>query len=121
VEPEAPQDGLVRIDPDLVFFGFWLSHVPRNAFHAFWEKVRRALKPDGRVFLVDNMRTPIRLDYSHENSSEGTMVRELQDGRSFRIVKVFYDPTTLTELLEPLGWACDIRSAGRYLLYGNAR
>jgi hypothetical protein len=48
------------------------------------------------------------------------MVRELEDGRSFRIVKVFYEPSTLTELLEPLGWSCDFRSAGRYLLHGSA-
>ena len=104
---------------DLVFLGFWLSHVPRESFRAFWGKVARALEPGGRVFLVDNLRTEGRLDHSEEDMAAGTMVRQLEDGRSFRIVKVYYDPTTLTQLLEPLGWSCELESAGRYLLYGT--
>jgi demethylmenaquinone methyltransferase/2-methoxy-6-polyprenyl-1,4-benzoquinol methylase len=35
---------------DLVFFSFWLSHVPREDFAAFWELVHSCLAPDGRVF-----------------------------------------------------------------------
>lgn len=105
---------------DLIFFGFWLSHVPRDRFDPFWEKVGRALAPEGRVFLVDNLRAPIRLDHSQEDPATGTMLRQLEDGRSFRIVKIFYDATTLTRLLEPSGWSCHLDSAGRYLLYGTA-
>ena len=36
---------------DVVFFAFWLSHVPWSRFDAFWELVGRALKPDGIVFF----------------------------------------------------------------------
>jgi demethylmenaquinone methyltransferase/2-methoxy-6-polyprenyl-1,4-benzoquinol methylase len=104
---------------DLVFFGFWLTHIPREMFRPFWEKVAQALEPGGRVFLVDNLRTPIRLDHSQEDRVTGTMVRQLEDGRSFRIVKVFYSPDELTRLLEPLGWSCRLKSAGRYLVYGS--
>jgi SAM-dependent methyltransferase len=105
---------------DLVFFGFWLTHVPRDVFGEFWEKIARALQPGGRAFLVDNLRVGIKLDHSQEDRLTGTMVRQLEDGRSFRIVKVFYDPLTLARLLEPFGWSCDFKSAGRYLLYGTA-
>src|SRR6185437_9514854 len=39
---------------DLVFFSFWLSHVPEERFDAFWKRVRAALVPGGRIFLVDS-------------------------------------------------------------------
>jgi SAM-dependent methyltransferase len=41
---------------DVCFFGFWHSHVPAQRFEAFWQLVGRALRPGGRVFLVDNAR-----------------------------------------------------------------
>jgi hypothetical protein len=38
----------------VVFFGFWLSHVPSAQFEAFWRLVDRALVEHGRVFFVDD-------------------------------------------------------------------
>ncbi len=38
---------------DVVFFANWLSHVPPPKLEPFWALVRRALAPEGRVFLVD--------------------------------------------------------------------
>ena len=43
---------------DVVFFSFWLSHVPRSRFSAFWSLVRSCLAPGGRVFLIDNRNDP---------------------------------------------------------------
>src|SRR4051794_21578728 len=37
---------------DLVFFGFWLSHVPDARFTAFWALVRGALAPGGAAFFL---------------------------------------------------------------------
>src|SRR6202042_1206374 len=39
---------------DVVFIGFWLSHVPLERFASFWSMVGDALKEDGRVFLADD-------------------------------------------------------------------
>ena len=39
---------------DVVFFAFWLSHVPDERFEAFWSLLSDALAPDGRVFFVDS-------------------------------------------------------------------
>jgi SAM-dependent methyltransferase len=39
---------------DVVFFGFWLSHVPTERFASFWSLVADCLRPDGRVFFVDD-------------------------------------------------------------------
>jgi len=44
---------------DVVFFGFWLSHVPAERFASFWSLVAACLKPEGRVFFTgDAYRTP---------------------------------------------------------------
>jgi ubiquinone/menaquinone biosynthesis C-methylase UbiE len=43
---------------DVVFFSFWLSHVPRTRFRDFWSLVRSCLAPSGRVFLIDNRDDP---------------------------------------------------------------
>jgi SAM-dependent methyltransferase len=39
---------------DVVFFGFWLSHVPPELFDDFWSLVGDCLRPGGRVFFVDD-------------------------------------------------------------------
>jgi hypothetical protein len=39
---------------DVVFFGFWLSHVPPGRFEPFWSLVAGCLKPQGRVFFADD-------------------------------------------------------------------
>jgi hypothetical protein len=44
---------------DVVFFSFWLSHVPRIRFGDFWSLVRSCLTPLGRVFLIDNRDDPV--------------------------------------------------------------
>ncbi|MGB0098039.1 MAG: arylsulfotransferase family protein [Solirubrobacteraceae bacterium] len=41
---------------DVVFFGFWLSHVPLDRFEHFWTLVADCLAPEGRVFFVDDGR-----------------------------------------------------------------
>jgi SAM-dependent methyltransferase len=44
---------------DVVFIGFWLSHVPLERFESFWSLVADCLKADGRVFFADDgYRTP---------------------------------------------------------------
>jgi SAM-dependent methyltransferase len=87
---------------DLVFFGFWLSHVPRDRFADFWSVVGDALKPDGRVFFVDNRRVP---GASASTDEADAQVRCLNDGRTFKIVKVHYEPAAS---LGRLGWTCDV-------------
>src|SRR5262249_25807213 len=78
---------------DVCFFGFWLSHVPGERFADFWRLVGRALKPDGRVFLVDNAQLG---DPRHTVSAGGELVRRnLSDGREFEIVKRVRTPGEL--------------------------
>src|ERR1700722_5392067 len=63
---------------DVVFFGFWLSHVPHERFESFWSLVTECLKDDGRVFFADDAyRTP---DELIEGPSSSTIRRRLDDG-----------------------------------------
>ena len=91
---------------DTVFFGFWLSHVPPERFDAFWALVRDCLAPGGRVFFVDGQREPTSTAVDNELPAEPstTLDRRLNDGRVFRIVKIFHEPAVLADRLRTLGW-----------------
>jgi demethylmenaquinone methyltransferase/2-methoxy-6-polyprenyl-1,4-benzoquinol methylase len=114
--------GSLQLPPaDFVFFAFWLSHVPAELFERFWNIVRGALRPRGRVFLIDSLREPLSKAVNHEVPGDGGVVRrKVNDGREFRIVKLFYEPAALQHRLSTLGWKADLRSSGTYFLYGSA-
>jgi SAM-dependent methyltransferase len=87
---------------DVVFFGFWLSHVPRDRVAAFWSLVDQSLEPGGRVFFVDDaFRPPEELI---EGESSTTIQRRLGNGAGYRAVKVPYSPADLELQLASLGW-----------------
>jgi SAM-dependent methyltransferase len=91
---------------DVCFFAFWHSHVPSRHFEAFWQLVGRALKPDGRVFLIDNARLG---DPRHLVSSIGeTARRRLSDGREFDIVKRWWEPGELEREVASVGWRLNV-------------
>ena len=94
---------------DVVFFGFWLSHVPLERFESFWSMVRVCLRPEGRVFVVDDaFRTADELIEGEESS---TIRRTLNDGTNYRAVKVPHTPEGLVERLAALGWRFEVRRA----------
>ena len=98
---------------DVVFFGFWLSHVPLERFESFWALVADCVKADGRVFFVDDAyRTADELIYG---ASSSIIRRRLNDGTSYRAVKVPYEPKRLEERLEGLGWRITVtRTSGPF-------
>ena len=104
---------------DVAFFGFWLSHVPPGRFAAFWDLVRAALRPGGRAFFVDSLRTETWAEKESAGRAprDHTTLRRLNDGREFRIVKIFYDPVELEARLADMGWRFS-RTTDRHLLYG---
>jgi SAM-dependent methyltransferase len=106
---------------DVVFFGFWLSHVPDERFADFWRLVGRCLAPGGRVFFVDSRYDPTSTALDHRLPKPGATVvhRRLNDGREYRIVKVFYDPAELCDHLHRLGWDFEIWQTEHYFLYGH--
>ena len=79
----------------------------------------RALKPGGRVFFVDEAASD-EISYT-PTDAEDRQRRTLDDGRTFTIVKRYYDPKELAERLTGLGWQVSIARTSRHFLFGTAR
>ena len=94
---------------DVVFFGYWLSHVPEERLPAFQRMVTSALRPGGRVFVVDS--------YRPERLPDDVQERVLNDGRRFEVVKRYWQPA---ELEAVPGWRLTATvTAGRGIVYGR--
>jgi SAM-dependent methyltransferase len=107
---------------DVCFFSFWLSHVPAERTQPFWEKIKRALAPDGRVYLVDSARShrASARDHVLQDPEEETMLRRLADGREYHIVKHWFQADALQRHLADLGWDADIRTTDEFFIYAHA-
>jgi SAM-dependent methyltransferase len=100
-------------DRDVVFFGFFLSHVPPARFAAFWDVVAGQLAPGGRVFFVDEGRHVMwREDWIDE--AAGIVRRPLTDGTEFRAVKVLWRVEELEGRLRSLGWDASVTEASPF-------
>ncbi len=104
---------------DFVFFGFWLSHVPPEQFEPFWNLVKTALRPKGTVFFVDSRATPESTAPDQTIEMSGVVERRLNDGRTFRIVKIFYEPSTLIRRLGSLGLTGEVKATANFFIYGR--
>jgi ubiquinone/menaquinone biosynthesis C-methylase UbiE len=109
---------------DVVFFSFWLSHVPRSRFGDFWSLLYSCLTPSGRAFLIDN-----RNDPQPETPAKDPFVlkydidlhlRRLRNGSEYRVVSVMYEPGELQSLIEAEGWKAEIQATRRFI-FGSAR
>lgn len=107
---------------DFVFCSFWLSHVPPESFDAFLDHLRRMLRPGGRLLAMDSLREETSTARDHVLSAEGSpvQVRRLNDGREFRVVKIYYSPDGLEESLRRYGFEARVSTTGRFFWYANA-
>jgi ubiquinone/menaquinone biosynthesis C-methylase UbiE len=112
-QPKATYDG--------VFFGFWVSHVPAERLASFWNLVASVLAPGGKVFLIDSRREPTASAYDQVMPPESTqmLTSRLNDGRSFEIVKNFYEPGEIMGTAMECGLELDVRQTDLYFLWGT--
>jgi 2-polyprenyl-3-methyl-5-hydroxy-6-metoxy-1,4-benzoquinol methylase len=108
---------------DVVFFSFWLSHVPDDRFAPFWATVAAALAPEGAAYLIDSAFDPTSTAKNHPvpGREAGVVTRKLNDGREFRIVKVFWAPQSLAARLAQLHWLPTLTQTPSYFIHGEAR
>jgi len=121
---------------DVVFFSFWISHVPEERWSQFWTFVASAVAPGGRVFFLDGARPEHGLANGPEYwrvrklaelaALQGASVdsdiapRTLRDGRAFRVVKRFWEPAVLESDLADLGWTARVHETSWQFMYGEA-
>lgn len=78
-----------------------------------------ALEPGGRVFFLDDHhRTEEELVEGHDST---VVRRQLLDGRTFRVVKVPYDPATLERRLRDLGWDVAVSATSGPFYWGTGK
>ncbi len=99
---------------DLVFAGFWLSHVPPELLDEFLAKVQRATRPGSRFLAVDQC-----ADFEDPPPDRHGIceARTVADGRTFTIVKVYYEPAALTEALDRFGLEARVQSIGTLFFF----
>ena len=113
-------------DYDVVFFAFWLSHVPEDRTERFWRNVHDALRTGGRFFFVDGARAVMDRNVVHYGSAHpdlagSTELRRLEDGRRFRIVKRSFDPDRLERELRDYGLDVSVVETGEFFVCGFGR
>lgn len=101
---------------DAVVSCFFMSHVPDERFDAFAGLVASALRSGGTFFLCDSLRAPSSTAIDHALPAEGdqTMLRRLDDGRTFRIVKRFRSDEELVAGLARAGLDARVRRTPTY-------
>jgi demethylmenaquinone methyltransferase/2-methoxy-6-polyprenyl-1,4-benzoquinol methylase len=112
-------------DFDVVFFAFWLSHVPESQTDRFWRSVHDALRPGGRFFLVDAAGTVLERNVIHGSGppdrASATELRRLEDGREFQIVVRSLDPDRLARDLRDHDLDASFVETGEFFVYGLGR
>lgn len=111
-QPTRRWDGLV--------FCFWISHVPRDRLGAFFVTCREALTEGGTMFFLDGQRIEESTAVDHElpRAEDEVMLRKLNDGREFRIVKNFYEPSDLIKHAEAARFQLEVHSTDTYFQFG---
>jgi demethylmenaquinone methyltransferase/2-methoxy-6-polyprenyl-1,4-benzoquinol methylase len=110
---------------DVVFAGFWLSHVATPDLSTFLGVVRRWLRPGGSFLFIDSRDDPASggTDHHRERTTaeSGRQRRRLADGREFMVVKEFHAPDALAAALADAGFGdVEIGATSRFFQLGRA-
>lgn len=105
---------------DAVIFCFWISHVPDERLDGFLARVAGMLRPGGTVFFLDERPEPssTAVDHVLPVSGEEIMLRRLDDGRQYRIVKNFWSASELEERCRRTGLDVVVTETPRYFQHG---
>ncbi|MGB1288803.1 MAG: class I SAM-dependent methyltransferase [Aggregatilineales bacterium] len=103
---------------DMIFFSFWLSHVPPEKLDAFLQTVATALKPGGRIFMLDSRRVDSSTAHDHIIPDAGeTLTRKLNDGSEYQIYKIFYEPVALQNAFLRVGLRVAVTITPTFFIY----
>ena len=105
---------------DAVFLGFFLSHVPDDRLDQVLQTVAASLKPGGRFLFIDSRPAPTSSspDQPLPEEDDAIMVRKLNDGRTYRIIKLFRTRQAMADALARNGLDTDVRETEHFFQYG---
>ncbi|MFN6461739.1 MAG: class I SAM-dependent methyltransferase [Nostoc sp. DedVER02] len=108
---------------DLVFFAFWLSHVPPKLLDSFLKKVYQSVRIGGQLFIIDSSFEPTSTAKNHILEDDGNIykTRKLNDGQEFKIVKIFYQPNELQDKLKKAGFQVEVKVTDNYFIYAQGK
>ncbi|MBN3994612.1 MAG: class I SAM-dependent methyltransferase [Nostoc sp. NMS2] len=108
---------------DLVFFAFWLSHVPPNLLDSFLTKVYQSVRLGGEVFIIDSSFESTSTANNHILEDDGNIykTRKLNNGQEFQIVKIFYQPDGLKDKLKKAGFQAEVKVTDNYFIYAQGK
>lgn len=98
---------------DLVFFGFWFSHVPRERVTPFLTEIRRVMKPGANLLIFDSA-------YEKERAVETVDRRPLKDGSTWDVLKIRYKPAELENVLGQVFATASSRQTRNFFVIGQA-
>ena len=106
---------------DLVFFSFWLSHIPPAKVDEFLSKVYDSVLPKGKVMIIDSYFeiTSSAKDHLLQSKNEIYQKRKLNDEREFQIFKIYYQPDVLLHKLTQAGFQAEARLTDTYFIYAQ--
>jgi demethylmenaquinone methyltransferase/2-methoxy-6-polyprenyl-1,4-benzoquinol methylase len=106
---------------DVLFAGFWLSHVARERTAAFLELARRWLRPGGRLALIDSLPDAQSGAIDNPRPTGDRAIRRLADGRVFSIVKVHLTADEIRQALRAARFdGIVVGTTGRLFIHATA-
>lgn len=89
---------------DLLVLGFWFSHQPKERYREFFEQIKRPVRRDGLIWMIDNNPPAegatvhsIRVDEHGNNFKE----RFLDNGEPYVILKNYFSRAELESVFAP--------------------
>lgn len=116
---------------DVIFFAFWMSHIPPPQWQGFWHTMADALSPEGRLVFIENAHPAhafangpanwpavTGFESAEDALRETRQVRHLADGTSFTVEKHHWSPQSLRRSLAQLGWSAEINQTTFAFMHG---
>jgi ubiquinone/menaquinone biosynthesis C-methylase UbiE len=98
---------------DCALVGFFLSHLDRQQERALFALLRTALKPGGKLLILDSAWSEER---ARTRPKAGRQTRVLNDGRSFEIYKRYLDASDIGPLAARHAVSLSLLHQGRVFL-----
>jgi ubiquinone/menaquinone biosynthesis C-methylase UbiE len=90
---------------DVIAFGFWFSHHPRQDYDRLFDLIDRYLDQRGTVWMVDNnppAESGSLHDHSHKDDHGNNFKhRTVSDGTRFVVLKNYFTEESLNSIFEP--------------------